>query len=163
MGGGGVPSDRHDDTEADKLSGPIPTSAERPPPPPAALGWMQRQRSFTFFVFRRDYFLHFPPPQPSPSRPSPDRLRGYVTILGSFLLFLPPLLLLFLLNGYTCGTSGSKPDSLLTFFFMFHSLQPWQLLHVWQKAFESSGKKKQGGREGGREQDKERVMERERE
>lgn len=31
---------------------------------------------------------------------------------------------------------------------MFHSLQPWQLLHVWQKAFEGSGKRERGEEEG---------------
>lgn len=36
---------------------------------------------------------------------------------------------------------------LITHFFMFHSLQPWQLLHVWQKAFEGSGKRESLGRE----------------
>lgn len=115
-------------------------SAERPARA-ASCSPMDVKTAFIYILlFCRDYFLHLAPPQPSPSRLSPDRLRGYVTILGFF--FFPPL---FLLNGYTCGTSGSKPDSLLTFF-MFHSLQPWQLLHVWQKAFESSGKKKEGGR-----------------
>ena len=61
---------------------------------------------FTFFC--GDYFLRFffLPLCYLLSRLSPNepgRLRGYVTIL------------VFFLNGYTCGTSGSKPDSLLTF------------------------------------------------
>lgn len=79
--------------------------AERPPSTPRCFGVDARAAFIYISAFCGDYFLRFPPPRPSPSRLSPDRLRGYVTILGFF----------FFLNGYTCGTSGSKPDSLLTF------------------------------------------------
>lgn len=41
-------------------------------------------------------------------------------------------------------------------FFMSHSLQPWQLLHVWQKAFEGSGKRERGSIKGELEIERER-------
>lgn len=48
---------------------------------------------------------------------------------------------------------------LITHFFMFHSLQPWQLLHVWQKAFWRQWKKRERERESLGREHKGRVRE----
>lgn len=141
-----MPSDhnacRPDNTEAKlrSLCCCWPKLARRSSPPPLK---MEVRTAFIYiFVFCGDYFLHFPPPRPPPSRLSPDRLRGYVTILGFF----------FFLNGYTCGTSGSKPDSLLTF--LCSVLRSHGNCSMFGRKLLKAVERKGGG------QDKERVMER---
>lgn len=115
--------------------------------------WMWKQCcSFTFFC--GDFSFHFPLSSPLLFTKSPVPWQaGQIKGICYHLVFF--------LNGYTCGTSGSKPDSLLTFLCSIlcsHGnccMFGRKLLKAVEKERESLGREHkgratEGGREGGR-------------